>query len=293
MPGRYNKHYIVYFTRSICLVLIVASCSKNPVIPAVAPSTLSAFAGSSNSFTAKWTIVSKVFYYELDVSSDNFVTFIPGYEALRVDTLSGFSSDIRAIKVTGLKAETNYQFRVRSIGKNSDGRISTSPNSSTVSICTDPATGTSAYVKKIAEVYSLITGTWEKYSNSGSIPWYPWPEPNGMTADGSSYCKDQRDRITFNNDSTIVLQSPQGTTLFSGSYKIDTAISIHGPSQYALVVQIPGYFKKDPFYGVPSGDYAFLNLAEDTTFMSFWTYYMGGGGQRSLTTSSKSWVRKK
>jgi hypothetical protein len=282
----------VHFIRYLCFVFLFISCTKDPLIPAIPPETLSGFA-KSNSFFAKWSRVPNVYYYELDVSSDNFRTFIPGYESLRVDTLDRYAvTDIRAINVTGLIPETSYQFRVRVIVKNKDGEISTSPNSGTFSICTDPPTGTSNYVKDIAAAYSLITGTWKKYSNSATVPTYPTPEPNGITENGWSYCKDQREQITFNSDKTMTVRSPQGITLFSGTYKIDSAISIYGPPQYALVVKISDYFIQDPFYRMTYYDHAFLDLTTDNTLMTFWLYSMGTG-VRGVDLSFKRYVREK
>ena len=275
---------IIHFTRFILSGMIFSSCMKAST--PLAPGNLSAFA-RSDYFTAKWSIVPHVDYYEIDVSTDNFATFIPGYQAFRVDTLSGYlSSDIRATKVTGLTPETNYQFRVRAIINHN-----ASPNSSTARICTDPAQGSSTYVKNIADAYSLIKGTWYKYSSSATVPWYPFPDPNGISRDGISYCKEQRDKLTFNNDSTLTVWSPQGVISFSGTYKIDSAISIHGPPQYALVVRIPDYFNLDRFYKLNYYNHAYLNLAVDSTFMDLWLYSMGNGGQRDLIMSFKQYVR--
>jgi hypothetical protein len=136
IAGWHTNHHVVHFIRYLCLLILVISCTKQQ--PPAPPETLSAYA-ESNYFTAKWNRVPHVSYYELDVSSDNFITFIPGYESLRVDTLPALSySDIRAIKVANLMPETGYQFRVRSIIDKT-----TSPNSSTFSTCTGPPAGTS------------------------------------------------------------------------------------------------------------------------------------------------------
>ena len=292
MPGWHIKRRAVYSFCYVWLATLFISCNKDPLIPALPPETLSGFA-KSNSFTAKWSRIPNVDYYQLDVSSDNFRTFVSGYESLRVDTLDHYAyTEIRAIQVTGLISETSYQFRVRAIVKNENGELSTSPNSSTFSICTDPPTGTSNYVKNIADAYSLITGTWKKYSNSATVPIYPTPEPNGITEDGWSYCKDQREQITFNIDKTMTVRSPQGVTLFSGTYKIDSAISIYGPPEYALVVRISDYFIQDPFYGGHYSDFAFLDLTTDSTLMRFWTYF-AGTGVRGYSFWSKRYVREK
>jgi len=284
IAGWYMKYRAVHFIRYLCVLILVTSCTKKQ--HPTPPETLSAF-GGSNYFTAKWSLAGYVTHFELDVSSDNFITFIPGYESLRVETLPpNAASNIRAVNVTNLMPETVYQFRVRSVIDKTR-----SSNSSTFSICTGPLRGTSNYVKNITDAYSLITGTWKKYSKSWTFPMYPVPEPNGMTVDGLSYCRDQRQQITFNIDGTVKAQTPQGVTFFSGTYIIDSAISILGPPNYALVVKIPNYFIQDPVLTLMPSGQSFLNLTTDGTFMDFWVYSITGGGLRNITSSDISYVR--
>jgi hypothetical protein len=61
----------------------------------------------ATSFTANWDLVAGATNYLLDVSTDNFNTFIPGHQAKSV--LATFSS------VTGLTQGTTYQYRVRAV----------------------------------------------------------------------------------------------------------------------------------------------------------------------------------
>lgn len=62
---------------------------------------------SSNGFTANWAAVTGATGYQLDVSSDNFTTFVTGYNS---KAISGTSESI-----TGLAASINYQYRVRAV----------------------------------------------------------------------------------------------------------------------------------------------------------------------------------
>ncbi|MEM1405298.1 MAG: T9SS type A sorting domain-containing protein [Bacteroidota bacterium] len=62
---------------------------------------------SSSGFTANWNVVSGATSYLLDVSNDNFETYISGYEAREVF--------INAETISGLEQGTSYQFRVRSV----------------------------------------------------------------------------------------------------------------------------------------------------------------------------------
>jgi len=60
---------------------------------------------STTGFTANWTSVSSATAYQLDVSTDNFSTFVSGYDSLVV----GGTSQV----VSGLSAGTAYQYRTR------------------------------------------------------------------------------------------------------------------------------------------------------------------------------------
>jgi hypothetical protein len=97
-------------------------------------------------------------------------------------------------------------------------------------------------------------------------------------------------QIIFNSDRTVKALTPQGVTFFSVTYEIDSAISIYGPPNYALVVKIPNYTVKDPVYTLTPSGQAFLNLTTDNTFMTLWKYSMTGG-QRDLRFEYASYVR--
>jgi hypothetical protein len=60
---------------------------------------------SSSGFTANWTASVDATGYELDVSDDNFTTFVAGYSSKAVLNLTEL--------VTGLSANTTYSYRVR------------------------------------------------------------------------------------------------------------------------------------------------------------------------------------
>ncbi|HEU5291428.1 MAG TPA: T9SS type A sorting domain-containing protein [Cyclobacteriaceae bacterium] len=81
---------------------------------------------SSTGFTANWNAVNSVDGYQLDVSTDNFATFLPGYNS---KTLIEITETI-----SGLNAVTSYQYRVRSFIGNQ-----ISANSNTISVLTGQA----------------------------------------------------------------------------------------------------------------------------------------------------------
>jgi hypothetical protein len=72
---------------------------------------------TTSGFTANWSAVAGATGYQLDVSSDNFATFVTGYNS---KAISGLSET-----VNGLVVGTPYQYRVRSVN---GGFVSPSSN---------------------------------------------------------------------------------------------------------------------------------------------------------------------
>jgi phosphodiesterase/alkaline phosphatase D-like protein len=108
------------------------------VPPIAAPPGLQATSVGSTSFAAVWNTVGGATGYRLDVSEDNFVTFLSGYSDLNV---FGDSTKL----VSGLVPNTSYKFRVRAYDL-----TGSSINSAVANITTAPlppiasdATGTS------------------------------------------------------------------------------------------------------------------------------------------------------
>ena len=91
-----------------------------------APVALSATSISGSSFTANWGSSASAVSYRLDVSQDNFTTFLPGFNNLLV---SGTSQ-----VVSNLPAVTTWKYRVRAV--NSTGA---SANSNAVTVITTQA----------------------------------------------------------------------------------------------------------------------------------------------------------
>ncbi len=83
-----------------------ASNTSNALIVS-APIASAALSITSNGFTANWGAVTGATGYQLDVSSDNFTTFVTGYNS---KAISGASESI-----TGLAASITYQYRVRAV----------------------------------------------------------------------------------------------------------------------------------------------------------------------------------
>jgi hypothetical protein len=118
----------------------VIDVSTLPLGPA-APAALSATAITGTGFTANWSSVATATSYRLDVSLDNFASFIAGYNDR---TVNGTSES-----VTGLSPGTLYKYRVRAV----DG-TGTSVNSNVMDVTTLPVPPV-----PLAQAASSVTST--------------------------------------------------------------------------------------------------------------------------------------
>ncbi len=117
----------------------------------VTPSALAPTSIQQTSFSANWTDVGAITYY-IDVSLDNFSTFITGYNNLNVGNKTN-------ILITGLTQGATYQYRIRS----SDGTAPSS-NSNAVSALTIPSTPTPNLTTLIGQ--TNFTATWPAIAGS-------------------------------------------------------------------------------------------------------------------------------
>jgi Fibronectin type III domain len=108
------------------LVTVNASNSGSKITIPAKPALPTASSPGQNQFTINWTAVVGADNYRLDVSKDNFVTRISGFDDLTVSALTQ--------AVTGLETGTAYKFRLRAV--NTSG---TSINSDEVQQFTIPA----------------------------------------------------------------------------------------------------------------------------------------------------------
>ena len=132
-----------------------ASISATTLIPPpTAPTALAATAISPTGFTANWAAVSSATGYQLDISKDNFATFVEGYDSKPVGGTSQ--------TVTGLTSATPYQYRVRAVN---DGGVS--GNSANISVTTSippPSTPTSLAATAISS--TGFTANWAAVSSA-------------------------------------------------------------------------------------------------------------------------------
>lgn len=88
--------------------LLPSPLENSAITISPAPEALDPAQIASTSFTANWNAATGATLYELDVSTDNFSTFVSGYDALEVTT--GLEEAI-----TGLSPNTSYKYRVRAV----------------------------------------------------------------------------------------------------------------------------------------------------------------------------------
>lgn len=111
------------------------------VIPTIAQATLA----QENNFSATWSDVGAAGYF-LDVSTDNFKTFVGSYNNYSVGKFT-------SINITGLQPATDYQFRVRSF----DG-TTMSGNSNVIKVLTLPSTPKANQAMRITQ--NSFTANW-------------------------------------------------------------------------------------------------------------------------------------
>jgi phosphodiesterase/alkaline phosphatase D-like protein len=109
-----------------------------------------------SSFTAHWSTVNGATNYRLDVStSNNFTTYVSGYQDLDVGNLTSFP-------VIGLDANTHYYYRVRAYNG-----CDTSRNSNVQSVQTLPCTPAAPNAQNETDVtVSSFTAQWSSISGA-------------------------------------------------------------------------------------------------------------------------------
>lgn len=120
----------------------ISSLDNMVIIPiAYAPTSL-----EQTSFTAIWSDVGANDYY-LDVSADNFTTFLPGYDSLPLTNKT-------SVVISGLQPGTLYQYRVRAKDQN---RLSL--NSNVISLRTTPTTPETITATQISQTSFIANWT--------------------------------------------------------------------------------------------------------------------------------------
>jgi hypothetical protein len=119
----------------------------------VAPEAVAATAITISGFTANWNAVGGATSYRLDVSSDNFITFVSGYDDKTVSTTSS--------PVTGLALNTGYKYRVRAVNANG-----TSLNSNIIDVTTLDGVAAPVANPATAITAGTFTASWTAVSGA-------------------------------------------------------------------------------------------------------------------------------
>ena len=117
----------------------------NTITLPAAPAATAATGVTATSFTANWGSVTGATGYRLDVSSDNFSTFVSGFNNLAVSTTSQ--------SVTGLAGGLTYSYRVRA-----EDASGTSANSNAITQLTIPAAPTATAATSVQS--TSFTANW-------------------------------------------------------------------------------------------------------------------------------------
>ena len=119
--------------------------------PSTPPVATAASNITTSGFTANWTSVSGAAGYQLDISRDNFTTFVTNYNSKSEST----TSDV----VTGLSANGNYQYRLRAFDASG-----TSSNSNVISVSVLPTAPVATAASLIS--FQGFTANWDSVANS-------------------------------------------------------------------------------------------------------------------------------
>ena len=224
-------------------IISQATIPPNPVATAATLIT-------QTSFTANWAASTGADNYFLDVSSDNFSSFISGYNNQPIGNVTSY------VVSNNLSPNTTYYYRVRA-----QNSVGTSGNSSTVSVLTAPsvpvavaaipiaqtsftanwgsvpgATGYFIDIAADASFNSLILNNTPTSSNfysatalnSGTTYYYRVRSAN---AGGSSTSSNTISAITIPATPTPVNASPIAQTLFTANWN-----SVTGATEYRIDV---------------------------------------------------------
>ena len=136
--------------------------------PPNAPTIQAATQVNTTSFQANWSTTPNTGHYHLDVSTDNFSTFVPGYDDLVVN--NNYKS------VTALTPGQTYSYRVRAdntagVSENSGTTTVTLPVTSTVVIDSIPATVGSTNLTWAATIGAKYDIYYSDSDPAGSMSW--------------------------------------------------------------------------------------------------------------------------
>ncbi len=159
-----------YYVRAegICNTTTCVSATVTVNAPTVTPTANAGTNAQCTQITANWTAAANATGYYLDVSTDNFTTFVAGYNNLNVNNVTTYN-------VTGLTAGTTYYYRVRAYNT-----CGTSSNSGTITYATLPgAPAVPGAISGLAFQCPNVAGQIYSITNVPNATTYTWVVPTG------------------------------------------------------------------------------------------------------------------
>jgi hypothetical protein len=192
------------------------------------PATTNASAILPNGFTANWTTVADATSYELDVSADNFSTFLTGYNAKSTTNLSEV--------ITGLTVNTTYAFRVRAVKS-----AIKSPNSNVVSVTTSKLSQSITFASLSSKTFGDPTFSLSATANSNLTVSYASSNSGVATISGNTVT------ITGAGATTITAMQA-GDATYSAATAVEQTLTVNKANQTITFGALANKLATDPAF---------------------------------------------
>jgi hypothetical protein len=223
-------------------------------VPPVTPASIAATNVSCTTFTANWNPSPGAFSYYLDISSDNFNTFVSGYSNV-------YAGNVTSINVIGLTSGVTYYYRVRA----ATGCISGNSNIGTVTLFSPPPAPVSKAATNIS--CNQFTANWNK--STGATAYFLDVSTDNFSTFISGYNNFNAGNVTSYNITGLI----SGITY---SYRVRAASACASQNSGTITV-IPG---------LPSAPTSATNYSSQTQIVWNWNTVNGATGYRYSTSST-------
>lgn len=255
-------YYTIYSyngTGSTLNYLVITPLQNAVTLTPPAPVAGTATSVTDSGFTANWASANGATNYFLDVSSDNFITFLTGYNSRSVTGTNA--------SVSNLSSGTSYQYRVRA--NISTGSL-VSAYSNTTFLITRPAAPVAQAASSITN--SSFTANWALTTGASSYL-LEWATNTAFTSGYGSYSTPSGNISSYN-----ITGLPTATPYF---YRI-TASNQSGISNFSSVISLKTL--ADPA-NVQSSNLTFSNISSSSITINF---SVGNGSSRIVVASAGS-----
>jgi hypothetical protein len=236
----------------------------------VAPVASAATVTTTSDFVANWAAVTGATSYQLDVSTDNFTTFVAGYNSKAV---TGTSET-----VSGLTASTAYKYRVRALSA-----AGASVNSNTIDITTKQSQ-TITFAALAAKTFGDAAFTLSASASSGLAVSYASSNTAVATVSGNTVS------IIGAGTSTITA-SQAGNNTFGVATSITQTLTVNKANQSVTFAALPAKLVTDPAFALSATGGAsglpviFVSSNTAVATISGSTVTIVGAGTTTITAS--------